>query len=163
MISERWMPRGFPTLIVSYKGRGPEWFSEELPYTFDWMGRKRRADPGKMVGPPSYSGKTVAAGSTGLIAPNVEIKEPYEQLTVDGVTMEFQNTPGTESPAEMNTWFPRWKAFWAAENITATIHNIYTLRGAMVREAMHKKWFGSAALGQEKEPSAADAGVYAAE
>ena len=56
------------------------------------------------VGPYSHVdqsiGKTVAAGSTGLIAPNVEIKEPYEQLTVDGVTMEFQNTPGTESPAE---------------------------------------------------------------
>jgi pimeloyl-ACP methyl ester carboxylesterase len=62
MISERWMPRGFPTLIVSYKGRAAEWFSEELPYAFDWMGRKRRADPGKMVGPPSYEGKTVAAG-----------------------------------------------------------------------------------------------------
>jgi alkyl sulfatase BDS1-like metallo-beta-lactamase superfamily hydrolase len=48
----------------------------------------------------------------------------------------FQNTPGTEAPAEMNTWFPQFKAFWAAENITATIHNIYTLRGALVRDAL---------------------------
>ena len=40
--------------------------------------------------------------------------------------MVFQNTPGTEAPAEMNTWFPDLKAFWAAENITSTIHNIYT-------------------------------------
>ena len=62
MLSERWMPRGFPALVVSYKGRGQEWFSEELPYAFDWMGRKRRADPGKMVGPPRFEGKTVAAG-----------------------------------------------------------------------------------------------------
>ncbi len=45
--------------------------------------------------------------------------------------MIFQNTPGTEAPAEMNTYFPDWKAFWAAENITGTIHNIYTLRGAL--------------------------------
>jgi alkyl sulfatase BDS1-like metallo-beta-lactamase superfamily hydrolase len=50
--------------------------------------------------------------------------------------MVFQNTPGTEAPAEMNTWFPDFKAFWAAENITATIHNIYTLRGALVRDAL---------------------------
>ncbi|WP_245293083.1 MULTISPECIES: alkyl sulfatase dimerization domain-containing protein [Rhizobium] len=57
-------------------------------------------------------------------------------MTIDGVTMEFQNTPGTEAPAEMNTWFPQFKAFWAAENITGTIHNIYTLRGALVRDAL---------------------------
>jgi alkyl sulfatase BDS1-like metallo-beta-lactamase superfamily hydrolase len=50
--------------------------------------------------------------------------------------MEFQNTPGTEAPAEMNTWFPDLKAFWAAENITGTIHNIYTLRGALVRDPL---------------------------
>jgi alkyl sulfatase BDS1-like metallo-beta-lactamase superfamily hydrolase len=81
-------------------------------------------------------GKTTAAGNTGLIAPNVSVKAPFEELTIDGVKMEFQNTPGTESPAEMNTYFPQWKAFWAAENITATIHNIYTLRGAMVRDAL---------------------------
>ena len=42
----------------------------------------------------------------------------------------------TEAPAEMNTWFPQFKVFWAAENITGTIHNIYTLRGALVRDAL---------------------------
>jgi len=80
-------------------------------------------------------GKSVSAGAAGLIAPNVDIKGTYQEL-IDGVRMEFQNTPGTESPAEMNTYFPQWKAFWGAENITATIHNIYTLRGAMVRDAL---------------------------
>ena len=83
-------------------------------------------------------GKTTAAGNLGLIAPNVIIKKDFEEMTVDGVKMVFQNTPGTEAPAEMNTWFPDMKAFWAAENITGTIHNIYTLRGAMVRDAL--KW-----------------------
>ena len=63
-------------------------------------------------------------------------RKDFETLTVDGVRMEFQNTPGTEAPAEMNTWFPDFKAFWAAENIVATIHNIYTLRGALVRDAL---------------------------
>ena len=81
-------------------------------------------------------GKSVAAGTVGLIAPNVVITDDIEELTVDGVRMVFQNTPGTEAPAEMNTWFPDLKAFWAAENITGTIHNIYTLRGALVRDAL---------------------------
>ena len=69
-------------------------------------------------------GKNTAAGNLGLIEPNVYINEPFEKMTIDGVEMEFQNTPGTEAPAEMNTYFPQFKAFWAAENITGTIHNI---------------------------------------
>ena len=81
-------------------------------------------------------GKNTAAGNLGVIPPNLIIKDDIEELTVDGVKMVFQNTPGTEAPAEMNTYFPDMKAFWAAENIVGTIHNIYTLRGALVRDAL---------------------------
>lgn len=81
-------------------------------------------------------GKITSSGTSGLIAPNVIISKDIEEMTVDGVKMIFQNTPGTEAPAEMNTYFPDLKAFWAAENITGTIHNIYTLRGALVRDAL---------------------------
>jgi len=81
-------------------------------------------------------GKNTSSGTTGLIAPTRYIEKDFEELTIDGVRMEFQNTPGTEAPAEMNTWFPDLKTFWAAENITGTIHNIYTLRGALVRDAL---------------------------
>jgi len=81
-------------------------------------------------------GKTIAVGNVGLIAPTRVIEADLEELTIDGVRMVFHNTPGTEAPAEMNTWFPDWKVFWAAENISATIHNIYTLRGALVRDAL---------------------------
>ena len=81
-------------------------------------------------------GKNTAAGNLGLIPPTRVIEQDFEELTIDGVTMVFQNTPGTEAPAEMNTWVPQFKAFWAAENITGTIHNIYTLRGALVRDAL---------------------------
>ena len=81
-------------------------------------------------------GKNTAAGELGLIKPNTIISKPFEEMTVDGVKMIFQNTPGTEAPAEMNTYFPDLKAFWAAENITGTVHNIYTLRGALVRDAL---------------------------
>jgi alkyl sulfatase BDS1-like metallo-beta-lactamase superfamily hydrolase len=81
-------------------------------------------------------GKNTASGTLGLIEPSRYIAQDFETLVIDGVEMEFQNTPGTEAPAEMNTWFPQFKAFWAAENITGTIHNIYTLRGALVRDAL---------------------------
>jgi len=83
-------------------------------------------------------GKNTAAGNLGLIPPSVIIEKDFEEMIVDGVKMIFQNTPGTEAPAEMNTYFPDMKAFWAAENITGTVHNIYTLRGALVRDAL--KW-----------------------
>jgi len=81
-------------------------------------------------------GKALPQGMVGLIEPNVVITEPVEDLTVDGVKMVFQNTPNTEAPAEMNTYFPEMKAFWGAENITATIHNILTWRGAIVRDPL---------------------------
>ena len=82
-------------------------------------------------------GKNVATGNVGLIAPNLLITKDFEEVTLDGVKMVFQNTPDTEAPVEMNTYFPQFKAFWAAENITGTIHNIYTLRGAPVRNALN--------------------------
>ena len=75
-------------------------------------------------------GKNVSAGMPTLIAPTHVISRNLEELTVDGVKMVFHDTPDTEAVTEMNTWFPEWKAFWSAENVTATIHNIYTLRGA---------------------------------
>lgn len=50
--------------------------------------------------------------------------------------MIFQNTTGTEAPSEMNTYIPDMKALWMAENVTATLHNIYTLRGAPIRDAL---------------------------
>jgi len=99
-------------------------------------------------------GKTVSAGTVGLIPPNVIIDKPIQELTVDGVEMIFQNTPGTEAPAEMNTYFPEFKAFWAAENITGTIHNIYTLRGAPVRDSLRWSKYINDALymfGQEAQ------------
>lgn len=73
-------------------------------------------------------------GSTSFISPNTIITHTGQTLTIDGVEMEFQLTPGTEAPAEMNTWFPQKNALWMAENCTGTLHNLYTLRGAQVRD-----------------------------
>jgi alkyl sulfatase BDS1-like metallo-beta-lactamase superfamily hydrolase len=73
-------------------------------------------------------------GTVSFIPPTHEIKTTGETLVIDGVTAEFQLTPGTEAPAEMNTYFPGYKALWLAENCTGTLHNLYTLRGAEVRD-----------------------------
>ncbi len=73
-------------------------------------------------------------GTTSYISPTDIIKETGEVREIDGVKMEFQMTPGTECPAEMNTWFPQYNALWLAENCTGTMHNLYTLRGAQVRD-----------------------------
>jgi alkyl sulfatase BDS1-like metallo-beta-lactamase superfamily hydrolase len=83
-------------------------------------------------------GQTTSTGTATLIEPSREIKKTGEEVTIDGVTMVFQMTPGTEAPAEMNTYFPQFRAMWMAENSTNTMHNILTLRGAQVRDAL--KW-----------------------
>jgi alkyl sulfatase BDS1-like metallo-beta-lactamase superfamily hydrolase len=75
-------------------------------------------------------------GSVGLIAPTSEITHTGEVRVIDGVTIEFHLTPGTEAPAEMNFLFPEHRALCMAENCTATLHNIYTPRGAVVRDAL---------------------------
>lgn len=60
----------------------------------------------------------------------------FIQGDIDGVKRVFQMTPGTEAPAEMNTLFPQFKTLWMAENTTNTLHNILTLRGDQVRDAL---------------------------
>ncbi|UCH72961.1 MAG: MBL fold metallo-hydrolase [Rhodospirillales bacterium] len=92
--------------------------------------------------------QNVSAGAIGLIAPTRVVEESLEELTVDGIEMIFQNTPRTEAPAEMNTYIPEMKALWMAENVTGTIHNIYTLRGAQVRDALAWSKYISRALYQ---------------
>ncbi len=74
--------------------------------------------------------------SVALVAPTHEITATGEELTVDGVRLVFQITPGTEAPAEMNIFVPDERALCVAENCTATQHNLYTLRGAQVRDAL---------------------------
>lgn len=82
-------------------------------------------------------GPRVSAGTSGLIPPTRFVEKPIEEFEVDGVRMIFQNTPNTEAPREMNTYIPDMKALWMAENVTATLHNIYTLRGAPVRDPLN--------------------------
>ncbi|HEX5522528.1 MAG TPA: alkyl sulfatase dimerization domain-containing protein [Pedococcus sp.] len=80
-------------------------------------------------------GQTTSTGTVSLIRPTVDITATGQEQVVDGVRMVFQITPGTEAPAEMNFYFPDFAALCLAENATRTLHNILTIRGALVRDS----------------------------
>ena len=83
-------------------------------------------------------GQALSAGTQTLVPPNVSITRTGEELVIDGVRLQFQITPGTEAPAEMNIYLPDLKTLCMAENANATLHNVLTPRGAVVRDA--KTW-----------------------
>jgi alkyl sulfatase BDS1-like metallo-beta-lactamase superfamily hydrolase len=83
-------------------------------------------------------GKAVSLGQPALVAPTESISKTGTRLSIDGVEAVFQVTPGTEAPAEMNFFFPKLRALCMAENCTCNLHNLYTPRGAQVRDA--KAW-----------------------
>ena len=89
-------------------------------------------------------GKEPAFGQFGILEPTIKISESNAKMTLDGVDFEFQIVSGTEAPAELTFYLPLQKAYCGAELVSKTMHNLYTLRGAKVRDAM--KW--SAAIDQ---------------
>ncbi|MEU1983177.1 alkyl sulfatase dimerization domain-containing protein [Nocardia sp. NPDC019395] len=80
-------------------------------------------------------GMTTSTGTITLIPPTVDITHTGQEEEIDGVRMVFQLTPGTEAPAEMNFLFPDHRALCMAENATHNMHNVLTLRGALVRDS----------------------------
>jgi alkyl sulfatase BDS1-like metallo-beta-lactamase superfamily hydrolase len=79
-------------------------------------------------------GQTPSTGEVAIIVPTVDITTTGETHTFDGVEIEFQMAPGTEAPAEMHFYFPKYRALCMAENATHNLHNLLTLRGALVRD-----------------------------
>jgi alkyl sulfatase BDS1-like metallo-beta-lactamase superfamily hydrolase len=124
-------PRGFMSHAVS-----------ENVYAGNAMNRRVMYQYGVLLpaSPLGHAGQglsqNLAIGNIGLIQPTRVIEKDIETLTVDGVKMEFMNTPGAEAPAQIHTWFPKEKIYWTAEDVTGTFHNVYTLRGALVRDAL---------------------------
>ncbi|NOT40812.1 MAG: MBL fold metallo-hydrolase [Alphaproteobacteria bacterium] len=94
-----------------------------------------RGPEGEMT---SGLGPGLSTGSISLIAPTDIIAKTGQEMTIDGVTLAFQVTPGTEAPAEMNFYLPQMRAVFMAENANANMHNILPARGALVRDA--KAW-----------------------
>lgn len=79
-------------------------------------------------------GRCRRRGEVALIVPTLDIRETGEIHSIDGVDIEFQMAPGTEAPAEMHFYFPKFRALCMAENATHNLHNLLTLRGALVRD-----------------------------
>jgi linear primary-alkylsulfatase len=129
--------RGIPVLA-------PEGFLEhavsENVYAGTAMGRRAgymygaalRRGPDGQIG--SGLGQTTSLGTMTLIPPNRNVTATGQEETIDGARMVFQLTPGTEAPAEMNFHFPEHRVLCIAENATHTMHNLLTLRGALVRD-----------------------------
>ncbi len=85
-------------------------------------------------------GKAPAKGTTGIRAPTVLVDRTPQEMEIDGVKFVFQYTPESEAPAELTFYLPEKKAWCGAEIVSHTMHNLYTLRGAKVRNAA--KWAG---------------------
>ena len=83
-------------------------------------------------------GKAVAYGRVGILEPNLLVDKPVQEVLLDGVRFVFYSVPGSEAPAEFVFALPDLKAFNGAEMMSQTLHNIYSVRGAKVRDAL--KW-----------------------
>ncbi len=80
--------------------------------------------------------KGVPFGTSVLVAPTHVVGATGDRMRIDGLEVEFQLAPDTEAPAEMHLWFPELRALCIAENCTGTMHNVLTLRGALVRDSL---------------------------
>ena len=97
---------------------------------------RRRAAQGRPAARSApASGRRPRSARSALIPPTLEITHTGQEETLDGVLIRFQMTPGTECPVEMNFLFPERRALCMAENATHNLHNLVTLRGAVVRDA----------------------------
>jgi alkyl sulfatase BDS1-like metallo-beta-lactamase superfamily hydrolase len=122
----------------------PEGFTEhvvqENVYAGPAMARRATYMYGSLLeaGPQGHVGcglgQGPSQGEIALIVPTVDVKSTGETHTIDGVEIEFQMAPGTEAPAEMHFYFPQFRALCMAENATHNLHNLLTLRGALVRD-----------------------------
>ena len=106
------------------------------------MNRRATYMYGNLLGPSPTGfvttglGAALSLGTTGFVIPNDIISATGETRVVDGVEIEFQMTMGTEAPAEMVFYFPQFKALCMSEITSHHLHNVYTPRGAQVRDAL---------------------------
>ena len=126
-------PEGFTHHAVSENVLAGNVMSRRAGYMFG-----RLIEPGVRSRVDAGLGKATSNGRVSMIPPTDVISTTGTRLEVDGVEMIFQYTPNAEAPAEMMFYLPQWKAFCAAEEANAVLHNLYTLRGAQVRNG--KDW-----------------------
>ena len=106
------------------------------------MGRRATYMYGNLLEPSETGfvstglGAALSLGTTGFAVPNDTIKETGETRIIDGIEFEFQMTPGTEAPAEFVFFLPQFSALCMSEITSHHLHNVYTPRGAQVRDAL---------------------------
>ncbi len=106
------------------------------------MGRRATYMYGNLLSPSETGfvstglGAALSMGSTGFVVPNDIINTTGETRSIDGIEIEFQMTMGTEAPSEMVFYFPQFKALCMSEITSHHMHNVYTPRGAQVRDAL---------------------------
>jgi alkyl sulfatase BDS1-like metallo-beta-lactamase superfamily hydrolase len=122
-------PAGFTEHAVQENVYAGPAMSRRATYMY---GSKLERGPHGQVG--CGLGQGPSSGEVALIVPTVDIRTTGETHTIDGVQIDFQMAPGTEAPAEMHFYFPQFRALCMAENATHNLHNLLTLRGALVRD-----------------------------
>ncbi len=107
------------------------------------MGRRALYMFGSIV-PPGVRGQVdtglgpkLSSGTIGYMEPTETVSEKGGTLTIDGLVFEFLDAGGTEAPSEFVFYIPAYKALHTTEVVTHTLHNVLTLRGAQVRDALH--------------------------
>jgi alkyl sulfatase BDS1-like metallo-beta-lactamase superfamily hydrolase len=124
-------PKGFMEHAVSENVIAGNAMSRRAQYQFGVF-----VPPGERGQVDTGLGRMLARGTISLIAPSDVIEKQLDSRLIDGVRVEIQLTPGTEAPAEMNLYFPQFRVLNAAENVTHNLHNLYTLRGAEIRDGL---------------------------
>ncbi|MGD6848776.1 alkyl/aryl-sulfatase [Rossellomorea aquimaris] len=82
-------------------------------------------------------GPTMSSGTMSFEMPTVEIEDEVQTMEIDGINFRFLLTPNTEAPAEMHFYIQEYKALFVSENANQLMHQIYTVRGAKTRDALH--------------------------
>jgi alkyl sulfatase BDS1-like metallo-beta-lactamase superfamily hydrolase len=128
------VPAGFTEEAISENVMAGVAMQRRAGYQYGrYLARSSRAhiDTGLGKEPPR-------GGLVGIPKPTDFVDRTPQRMTIDGVRFVFQYTPESEAPAEFTFYLPDKKAFCGAELVSRNMHNIYTLRGAKVRDAL--KW-----------------------
>jgi alkyl sulfatase BDS1-like metallo-beta-lactamase superfamily hydrolase len=124
-------PEGFTFEAVSENVMAGNAMTRRASYMY---GNLLPSSPTGQVG--AGLGKTTSTGTFGLLQPTDLIGHGDTSIVLDGVELRTLYTPDTEAPAEFVFLLPAWRALWTAEVVTHVQHNLYTLRGAQVRDAL---------------------------
>ena len=126
-------PEGFTEAALSENVMAGTAMARRATYMY---GTLLPAGPQGVVSPGL--GLAISLGRQGFLEPTDLVREPVQEMVIDGVRFTFMLAPDTEAPAEMLFHLPDRRALCSAEDATHTLHNLYTLRGARTRDA--KAW-----------------------